>query len=511
VGAFQTNNAGLADVFVTKLNPAGNGLVFSTYLGGNSLDYGMAIALDPVGDVYVTGEGGSIPTTGGAWQTSNPSSSGLSAFVVKLNSIGTSLIYSTYLGGSVADGGKGIGIDLSGNAYITGYAKSTDFPTTSGAFKTTHSADGSNNDAFVTELNSTGTALNYSTYLGGNSDDRAFGISVDSAGNAYVGGWTNSNDFPTTAGAYQANHAFDGGKYDCFITKLNASGTGLLYSTYFGGDGDDFCNGIAIDSSSNVYVTGETYSTNFPVTGGAYQSVKNLIMDVFLVKLDPLGALDYSTYLGGNHYDEAYGVAVDTIGNVYLTGDTASITFPTTASAYQISNAGDYDVFVTKFDKIAFDTSTPTNTPTITPTSTFTSTPTVTFTSTDTSTFTPTNTPCGYPGNTCTFTNTPTMTITATPILFNYQISKNLFTSNSPILVSVSIYQAYGLFSLKVYNSAGEYITTLDEKELSQPLNKIYSWDGTNKYGKKCSSGVYIIYMASSIGCEISRVVFINQ
>jgi hypothetical protein len=352
-GALQATYGGNEDVFVTKLNRTGTALVYSTYLGGTSDDRGEGIAVDAAGNVYVTGYTGSsnFPTTPGAYQTALSSS--VDAFVAKLNPTGTALVYSTYLGGSGGDEALGIAVDNAGDAYVTGDTDSTDFPTTPGAYQT--ALGGS--DAFVTKLNPTGTALLYSTYLGGTTgDDYGRGIAVDAAGNAYVTGYTYSTDFPTTPGAYQLSYG--GGSYDVFVTKLNRTGTALVYSTYLGGTGNDLAFGIAVDAAGNAYVTGYTYSTNFPATPGAYQTALGGDSDAFVAKLNPTGtALVYSTYLGGTSRDWAFGIAVDAAGNAYVTGNSLSTDFPTTPGAYQTSSGGNGDVFVTKF---AFETQTTT-------------------------------------------------------------------------------------------------------------------------------------------------------
>jgi hypothetical protein len=252
------------------------------------------------------------------------------------------LNYSTYLGGFGGyDNGRAIAVDNSGNAYVTGYTD-MGFPTAS-AYQGSHG--GGYEDAFITKLNASGSALIFSTYLGGSGDDVGNGIAVDSSGNAYVTGYTISTDFPT-ASAYQGSNA---GGNDVFITKVNASGSGLDYSTYLGGSGNDVGNGIALDSSGNAYVTGETGSTDFP-TASAYQgSSGGAFSDVFITKVNASGSgLDYSTYLGGSGAEEGNGIAVDSSGNAYVTGNTYSTDFPT-ASAYQGSGGGIYkDVFITK-------------------------------------------------------------------------------------------------------------------------------------------------------------------
>ncbi|MBL6978782.1 MAG: SBBP repeat-containing protein [Desulfobacteraceae bacterium] len=255
--------------------------------------------------------------------------------------IDPTLSYSTYLGGSSSDAGTGIAVDSSGNAYLTGYTNSTNFPTQN-PYQGTFDGD---TDAFVTKLTSSGSALSYSTYLGGSSSDRGLGISVDSLGNAYVTGRTNSTNFPTQ-NPYQETTA---GDTDAFITKLSSSGSALSYSTYLGGGGSDFGDGIAVDGSGNAYITGRTHSTDFP-TQDPYQGTNAGDTDAFITKLSSSGsALSYSTYLGGSDIDVGTGIAVDGSGNAYITGITDSTNFPT-QNPYQRTYGG-YgwsDAFITK-------------------------------------------------------------------------------------------------------------------------------------------------------------------
>jgi hypothetical protein len=268
-GAFQTKYEVQSDVFVTKLNASGSGLVYSTYLGGSGDDIGIGIAIDSIGNAYVTGFANSTDydVTPGAFQTTFGGGK-YDAFVTKLNASGSDLVYSTYLGGSGEDGGNDIAVDESGNAYVTGYTYSTDFDVTPGAFQTTFG--GGKYDAFVTKLNATGRGLAYSTYIGGNDRDEGRGIAIDSCGNAYVTGLTNSTNYTVIPRTFQIK--FGGGDYDAFVTKLNASGSGLAFYTYIGGSGDDRGQGIAIDVSGNTYVTGFTNSADFIVTPGAFQT-----------------------------------------------------------------------------------------------------------------------------------------------------------------------------------------------------------------------------------------------
>jgi Beta-propeller repeat len=333
-------------------------LFYSTYLGGSSDDFGFGIAVDSAGNAYVTGNTCStdFPTTPGAFQPANASAGCIDAFVTKLNPTGSApLVYSTYLGGSNADNGTGIAVDSAGNAYVTGFTDSTDFPTTPGAFQPTDPTIGNNTHAFVTKLNPTGSAPLYSTYLGGSSDDLAYGIAVDSAGNAYVTGYTCSTNFPTTLLAFQTTNA-SGGCENAFVTKLNPTGSAPLYSTYLGGSSVDQGFGIAVDSAGNAYVTGFTFSTDFPTTPGAFQPTDPTIGNnhAFVTKLNPTGSapLVYSTYLGGSADDVGSGIVVDSAGNAYVTGYTCSTNFPTTPGAFQPANAsaGCIDAFVTKLN-----------------------------------------------------------------------------------------------------------------------------------------------------------------
>ncbi|PYN01523.1 MAG: hypothetical protein DME07_12980, partial [Candidatus Rokuibacteriota bacterium] len=338
-------------------------LVYSTYLGGGSFDEGYAIAVDPAtGNAYVTGftDSFNFPTMG-AFQTTFASGSG-DAFVTQLNADGSALVYSTYLGGNGDDRGFGIAVDSIGSAYVTGSTGSSNFPTTMGAFQTV-SGGGSEGtiDAFVTKLRPDGSGLVYSTYLGGNGQDAGFGIAVDSSFNAYVTGSTvpfinpATPNFPTTPGAFRTG--FVGGGGDAFVTKLKPDGSGLVYSTYLGGTGSDKGFGIALGAGGTAYVTGNTDSTNFPTTGGAFQTAARGGADAFVTKLNPTGAgLVFSTYLGGTGFDEGLAIAVDTNGNAYVTGDTDSTNFPTTTGAFQTVFGGPAvlppdepgDAFVTK-------------------------------------------------------------------------------------------------------------------------------------------------------------------
>lgn len=342
-GAFQTEKASLDfDVFVTKINSTGTALIYSTYFGGNNREAGSDIAVDGAGNAYITGltDSSDIPTTPGAFRTTPVGTDEFDAFATKLNATGTALVYSTYLG---PVNGSGIAVDSAGNAFIVGGANG-DYPTTPGAFQTVYGGGG---DGFVTKLNPTGTALVYSTLLGGGAFDLVTAVAIDSDGNAYVTGITGAG-FPVTTGAFQTT--FNGGS-DGFVTKLNATGTTAVYSTFFGGSETEIASGIAVNAAGNAYVVGSTDSSNFPTTTNAFQTEKAVSRDAFVTQFNATGnELVYSTYLGGDGADFGNGIALDTAGNASVVGQTGSTNFPTTADAIQNASAGSDDAFVTNLN-----------------------------------------------------------------------------------------------------------------------------------------------------------------
>jgi len=353
------------DAMITKINPSGTAIVYSTYLGGNNADAIYGLVVDAGGNVYASGltESTNFPVTPGAFQQNfgGANCPGYAtcgdAFVTKINSTGSALVYSTYLGGSDNDYCEGLAVDSAGNAYVTGPTQSVDFPTTPGVFQPAYGGSG---DAFVSKLNAVGSKLLYSTYLGGSSGDDGFDIKVDAAGRAYIAGETNSFDFPITSTAYQSHVAGDD---DIFATVVSANGAKLVYSTYLGGSGKDWAYGSAVDSTGNFYLTGYTASSDFPVTGGAFQTtfgggICNTwygvnCSDAFIAKLSTsksgAASLVYSTYLGGSKEDQAPSIAVDSQGNAYVTGWSASVDFPL-VNPIQALNHGQDDVMVAKLD-----------------------------------------------------------------------------------------------------------------------------------------------------------------
>ncbi len=345
-GGYDTSFNGNSDVFVSKLDGGLTTLMASTCLGGSNEDDCNSLTLDTNGNVYVTGHtfSSDFPTTGGAYD--NSYNNFVDVFVAKLNEGLTSLLASTYMGGPYYDEGNSLSLDASGNVYVTGYTVSTNFPTTSGAYDTSHNGG---YDVFVSKLDSGLRSLLASTYLGGSSDDYVFSNTLDTIGNVYVTGYTQSSAFPTTSGAYDTS--WNGGSIDIFVSKLDGGLTSLLASTFLGGSDDDSGYSLALDTSGNVYVTGYTQSIGFPTTNGAYDTSFNSDRDVFVSKLNSgLTSLLASTYLGGHNYELGYSLALDTSGDVYVAGWTDSTSFPTSAGAYDTVHNGGYDVFVSKLN-----------------------------------------------------------------------------------------------------------------------------------------------------------------
>ncbi len=332
--------AGQQHAFALKLGSTGN-IVYSTALAGNKTDNGMAIATDASGSAYVAGNTSStnFPVTAGSYKTT-PGGGG-DAFVAKLSSTGQ-ISYATYLGGSANDSATAIAVDASGNAFVGGGTASANFPTTPGAYATAYAG---NQDAFVVKLNPAGSALVYATYLGGSSTDALNGLAMDAAGNCYVTGVTLSGDFPITPGAFSTAKPSSTGVNSGFVTKLSATGTSLVYSTFLGGSSNDSTVGIAVDSNGAAYVAGSAQSTNFPTTPGALKALPTTTnfsccdYDMFLAKVAVDGsALSYSTLLGSSVIESAAALALDGIGGVYILGSSQGVLYPTTAGAFQTSN-----------------------------------------------------------------------------------------------------------------------------------------------------------------------------
>jgi hypothetical protein len=345
-GGAQASKGGGCDAFVARLNATLTSNPQSTYLGGSGDDWGFALAIAGSGDVYVAGRTSSsnFPNTAGGAQASF--GGGLAdAFVARLNAALTSNPQSTYLGGSDFDWAWALAIAGSGDVYVAGFTFSTNFPHTTGGAQA--SFGGGLADAFVAQLNAALTQNPQSTYLGGGFSDFAWALAIAGSGEVYVAGNTDSTNFPHTAGGAQASK---GGGWDAFVARLNATLTQNLQSTYLGGSGKDAAYALAIAGNGEVYVAGNTASTNFPHTaGGAQASNGGGVYDAFVARLNAaLTQNPQSTYLGGSGTDVAYALAIAGNGEVYVAGLTDSINFPHTAGGAQASNSGGADAFVAR-------------------------------------------------------------------------------------------------------------------------------------------------------------------
>ncbi|HEU0119699.1 MAG TPA: SBBP repeat-containing protein [Bryobacteraceae bacterium] len=357
-GTLQPLNKGASDLFVAKLNPAGSALVYSTYLGGSqseNAELGLpGIAVDSSGSAYIAGGTASrnFPVTVGALQSAYAGGAS-DAFVAKLDPLGASLVYATYYGSPGTEGANAIAIDAQGNAYIAGVANSAGLPIAS-AVQPAFAGGGT--DAFVAKLNSAGTALAYSTYLGGSAGDAAFALAVDAQGSAYAAGVTVSSNFPVTAQSPRPAPVAG----DAFLTKITPAGAALSYSVLHGGALDDVAYAVAVDAQGNAYVAGGTESADLPVTPDALQSGPGLIRrgagrtaaSAFLAKWNAVGsALSYATYFGGSSNEAITSLALDSAGNAYITGVASSINFPRTLANYEPLDRTEFGTaFLARFD-----------------------------------------------------------------------------------------------------------------------------------------------------------------
>ncbi len=342
----QASNQGSEDVFVTRLNASGSALVFSTYLGGSGYDSGSDLAVDPAsGDTLVTGH-----TYSTDFPTANPlqavNRGGFDVFVTRLNAGGSALVFSTYLGGSLGEYGTALAVDpATGDALLTGETYSTNFPTANPLQPSC--AETFCHDAFVTRLSAAGSALVFSTYLGGSDGDGGTALAVDPAsGDALVTGYTESRNFPPANPLYARNT----GGLDVFVTRLNAAGSALVFSTYLGGSNEDGGRALAVDpASGDALVAGYTQSPNFP-TANPLQASNRGGADGFVARLNAAGsALVFSTYLGGSSHDIGLAVVVDPAsGDALVTGYTWSTNFPTANPLQPVLGGGAYDAFVTR-------------------------------------------------------------------------------------------------------------------------------------------------------------------
>lgn len=323
-------------------------LLSSTFIGGSNTEAAYSIAIDSSGNVYVTGLTYSsnypTPTWGAYDRTFN---GGFDVFVTKFNSTLSYLLSSTFIGGSDYEWANSIVVDSSGNVYVAGTTESDDFPTTSWSYDISY--NGGIDDAFVSKLDSNLYNLLSSTFIGGNNTDDAYSIALDSSGNVYVAGMTGSNDYPTTTWAY--DRFYNGNLTDAFVTKLDGDLSSLLSSTFIGGSDRDYAESIAISSSGNVFIAGSTLSSNYPVTSGAYDTIRDGYEDSVVSKLDStLSSLLSSTLIGGSLSEKSYSIALSSSDKVFVTGRTGSSDFPITTGAYDKTYNGGGDAYVSTFD-----------------------------------------------------------------------------------------------------------------------------------------------------------------
>ncbi|KAA3597939.1 MAG: hypothetical protein DWQ06_12630 [Calditrichaeota bacterium] len=337
------NNAG--DLFVTKFNTYGSALLYSTYLGGNSIEQLDDISVNTSGNATVTGftDSNDLLVTGGAFQTSTNGNT--DGFVFKFDSIGDA-VFGTYFGTTNDDFGSSVFVeDSSGDVYVGGHTFAHDFPISAGALQDEYNELG---DGLALKFNDSGTSLLYATYLGGSFNDHIWGIQVDANGNLFAGGMTEATDFPTTPTAYDTT--YNGGVRDAFVAKINQTGSNLDFSTYVGGNNDDYGYDLGIDSDGNSFISGYTYSGNFPLSASTFDATWNGNRDAFFSKLSPNGGhLYYSTYLGGSQIDQINGVVIDKIGDAIVSGTTYSQNYPVQGGSFDITYNGHSEAFAKKF------------------------------------------------------------------------------------------------------------------------------------------------------------------
>ena len=349
-GCFDDTYNGVGDTMISKLNSDGSELIYSTFIGGNGPEIGNCIDIDDNDYVFVSGVTVSpdFPTSIVCFDPIYNGGPG-DAFVLKFDIDNSELYYSTFIGGNGHDDSTSFKIDSSGNAYISGYTSSPDFPTTFGVYDNTY--NGGEYDFFLCKLNSEGTSLDFSTFIGGGAQDKGHGIDIDIEGNAYLTGTTHSSDFPTSSGCYDGSY---NGMNEGVALKLNSDGSELIYSTFIGGTGSVLPWNIGIDKMENIYIAGYTSSTDYPTTNGCYDDSHNGEVDIFITVFNStLSDMTYSTFIGGTDREETWyaddGIIVDDHDNIYVTGRTNSQDFPTSYGCYDSSHSGGLDVFLIKF------------------------------------------------------------------------------------------------------------------------------------------------------------------
>jgi len=499
--ALQGTSNGNEDAFITKLNASGNALVYSTYLGGSSSDYGSGIAADSDGKAYIVGatKSAGIPAIVNAAQSAKAGTARYyDQYVGKIAPDGSSYVYLTYLGGTLDEGGANfyimgrIAVDSNGNAYVTGSTKSSTFPITTNPIQSTF---GGVRDCFVTKYNSTG-GMEYSTFLGGSDMEIGQGIAADSSGSVYVTGFTTSTNFPVTSGVFQPTIK-GSGIQNGFLAKLNPSGQSLDYSTFYGGTSanDQGGYGVAVDAEGDTYITGSTFATDFPVKNAFQPLDKSSTTGTegYVFKMNPTGSgLLWASYLGGSSGDSPYGIAYDGRGNVTVVGSTSSADFTVTANALNTTLNGEKNGFISIISE--------------TPTANFTATPvsgnapfTVQFT--DTSSDNPTTWLWGFGDGTTSTDQNPShtfstvrkydITLTATNAFGSGTVTKTGFIqgfADAPPLTSFTANKTVGKFPLTVQftdtslNAPTSWLWDFGDGGTSTLQNPVYTFPSPGTY-----------------------------
>jgi hypothetical protein len=491
VNAFQGSYGGASsfDGFLCKLAPDGGSFIFSTYLGGSDNDAVWGLAQSGSGDIYATGYtfSANFPVSAGL---SPAGAGGPDVFVVKASPTGA-LMYSTcQIKGSLGDFGYAVAVDLSGCAYVTGKTDSANFPVL-GALQATNFSGG---DAFVSKLNPTGSALLFSTFLGGSGTDVGESIAVDTGGAVSVAGFTQSGNFPVLNPFQGAN----GGGDDGFVCRLSPTGAALLFSTYLGGSNNEEDSNLAMDAVGNIFVGTSTYSPNFPVTSGSCPACgPSGVEDLVLSEFDSTGTLLFSRFFGAIGHLEYESLGIDSTRNIYMVGMTPNV-LPATAGAFQTASGGNQDGFVVKFGEFyQSPTSTPTPTQTVNPALT----PTLSPTMTVSATFSASPSPSLSPTVTRTPTLRPTPSITPTPTPPPLPLTLRLYPSSPNPSTGTGSWLTFLIstparISVTIYTVAGEEVTRLPSADYPAGVSETF-WNNHNSADALVASGIFIFKLSA--------------
>jgi len=458
-GAFDAALDGDQDAFLARLNASGSILEYATYLGGEGKEEGTAIAVDQARRASLTGTTDSpdFPVSASAYDTSH--NGGQDVFATQFTDWGGALEFSTLIGGSGDETGRGIAVDQGGNVYLTGVTDSPDYPTSMAAYDTSYRG-GLFGDAFVTKVHLTGSVLSYSTFLGGQGSDLGQDIALERDKSAVVMGFTDSPDFPATAGALDTS--YNGGGYDLFLARLNPWAQELSWSTFLGGSGEEYGYGLALDPDDRPFVAGFTRSSDFPVTADAFSTERSGAFDLFVTRLDyDAGGLLFSTYLGAGEDDYVYGhcIAADDSGNAYLTGYTLSADFPTTPDALDTIHGGGFDALLARIGPAG-------------------STPVADR-----------DVPVSQPPDPRLAQNAPNPFNASTEI--HYQLSRDADVS------------------LRIYNVAGQMVRTLVNARQPAGFHATI-WDGTDDSRRAAASGIYFCRLEAGREAETIKMVLVR-